>query len=129
VTPEDTVLEADAAFVALPLFDGELGIAPLHSPLIGRLAYGEMRVTDGERVTRRFYVDGGFVQVVDNRVLVLTVRAIAADTIDAAEAANRLSDAYRQAAHGEDAMAVRQQHIDQARAQVRVARRAAALSQ
>ena len=41
VTPESMVLDQAADFVALPLFDGELGIAPLHTPLIGRLGFGE----------------------------------------------------------------------------------------
>ena len=63
VTPEATVLDETAEFVALPLFDGEIGIAPLHSPMIGRLGYGEMRVRNDGR-THRYYVDGGFVQVV-----------------------------------------------------------------
>ncbi len=44
VTPEQTVLDEPADFVALPLFDGEIGIAPGHSPMIGRLGYGEMRI-------------------------------------------------------------------------------------
>ncbi|HEY1067766.1 MAG TPA: F0F1 ATP synthase subunit epsilon, partial [Pirellulales bacterium] len=47
VTPETTLLEADCEFVVLPLADGELGIAPLHAPLIGALGYGEMRLTTG----------------------------------------------------------------------------------
>ena len=47
VTPETTLLETSAQFVALPLYDGELGVAPGHSPFIGRLGYGELRVTDG----------------------------------------------------------------------------------
>ena len=51
-----------ADFVALPLYDGEIGIAPGHSPLIGRLGYGEMRIKPGGRRSR-YYVDGGFVQV------------------------------------------------------------------
>ena len=38
ITPEKTILETTARFVALPLFDGEIGIAPRHRPLIGRLA-------------------------------------------------------------------------------------------
>ena len=40
VTPETTVLDTSAFFVALPLFDGEIGIAPAHSPMIGRLIEG-----------------------------------------------------------------------------------------
>ena len=59
VTPEATVLETSAKFVALPLSDGEMGIAPAHSPFIGRLGYGELRV-EGSGPTKRYYVDGGF---------------------------------------------------------------------
>ena len=52
---------------------------PGHSPLIGRLGYGEMRIRRGSD-TERFYVDGGFVQVADNVVSVLTNRAVPART-------------------------------------------------
>ena len=41
---------------------------PGHTPLIGRLGYGEMRIRHGKQ-TERFYVDGGFVQVVEQRRL------------------------------------------------------------
>ena len=78
VTPEATVLDTSADFVALPLFDGEFGIAPQHSPMIGRLGYGELRIRRRADVDR-YYVDGGFVQVADNVVSVLTNRAIPAD--------------------------------------------------
>jgi F0F1-type ATP synthase epsilon subunit len=74
VTPEQTALEQKCDFVALPLYDGEIGIAPGRSPLIGRLGYGEMRIKTGG-VTTTYYVDGGFVQVDDNIVSVLTNRA------------------------------------------------------
>ncbi|HEY2840797.1 MAG TPA: F0F1 ATP synthase subunit epsilon, partial [Pirellulales bacterium] len=62
VTPEATIRETHAEFVVLPLYDGEIGIAPGHSAMIGRLGFGEMRVTEGNQ-TDRYYVDGGFVQV------------------------------------------------------------------
>lgn len=126
VTPEETLLETEATFVALPLFDGESGIAPLHSPMIGRLGYGEMRVTDRQGATRRFYVDGGFVQVVENRLAVLTGRAMPAEAVDAEEAAERLAAARSRTAHGDEEIAARQKLVDQARAQLRVARHAGA---
>ena len=92
VTPEQTALETKAEFVALPLFDGEIGIAPGHSPMIGRLGYGEMRITEGGHV-HRFYVDGGFVEVVGNVVSVLTNRALPAEDLDADVAARQLASA------------------------------------
>ena len=85
VTPEATVLDELVDFVALPLFDGEIGIAPGRSPLIGRLGYGELRLVAGGQ-TRRFYIDAGFVQVANNEVSVLTNRAVPAASIDPAVA-------------------------------------------
>ena len=52
VTPEATALEAKADFVALPLYDGEIGSAGGHSPMIGRLGFGEMRLRTGGKVER-----------------------------------------------------------------------------
>jgi F-type H+-transporting ATPase subunit epsilon len=120
VTPEETVLEAEADFVVVPLFDGELGIAPGHSPLIGRLGYGEMRLRVGGH-THRYYVDGGFVQVAANVVSVLTNRAIPAEKIDAHVVAEQLDHARNSRNHGEEAIAARERLVAQYRAQLRVA--------
>lgn len=122
VTPEASVLETEASFVALPLFDGELGVAPKHSPLIGRLGYGEMRITrDSEKL--RYYVDGGFVQVAGNTVSVLTNRALPAETLDEASATKQLTEALGLRAAGDEELAIRDRRISQARGQLRVARK------
>ncbi len=81
VTPERVVLEATVDFVAVPMFDGELGILADRSPLTGRLGYGEMRATQGG-TTQRFYVEGGFVQVRSNVVSVITPKAVSVGNID-----------------------------------------------
>lgn len=53
VTPEKTALDQLANFVVVPLFDGEFGVGPGHSPMIGRLGYGELRIraANGNRRT------------------------------------------------------------------------------
>ena len=75
VTPEKAVLDEVADFVVVPMFDGELGVALDRLPLIGRLGFGELRITQGNQ-TKHFYVDGGFVQVRANVVTVLTSKAM-----------------------------------------------------
>lgn len=122
VTPEATVREGSAQFVAVPLFDGELGIAPLHSPMIGRLGYGELRILDGGK-TERLYVDGGFVQVTGNTVYILTNRAIPADKLDRNSAEEQLKSARTKPANTAELLAVRERQISQARAQLRVVAR------
>jgi F-type H+-transporting ATPase subunit epsilon len=123
VTPEHTALEEETDFVALPLYDGEIGIAPNHSPLIGRLGYGEMRLRLKDK-TARYYIDGGFVQVADNVVSVLTNRAVAAGRIDAAAAESQLAEASKKPVSTQELQDLRDRAVAQARAQVRVARRA-----
>jgi len=123
VTPEQTALETKAEFVALPLFDGEIGIAPNHSPLIGRLGPGEMRIKTGGQ-TQVYYVDGGFVQVADNVVAVLTSRAVPAARLDPAAAEASLKVALNKPANTPELMEIRDRQIAQARAQIRTARRA-----
>ena len=125
VTPEATVIDTPAEFVALPLYDGEAGVAPGRSPLIGRLGYGELRIRRAGGEVLRMYVDGGFAQVEGNVVSVLTNRAVPASSIDALAAEAQLHAAIESRAHGEQELAIRNRQIAQARGQLRVARRTA----
>lgn len=92
VTPERTVVDEVADFIAVPLFDGELGVLPGRAPLIGRLGFGELR-TQAAGKTHRYYVDGGFVQVRDSAVTVLTPRALKVEDINVAQVQRQLDDA------------------------------------
>ena len=95
VTPEQVLLNEAVDFVALPMYDGELGVLPGRAALIGRLGPGELRVRDGEHA-RRFFVDGGFAQVRGDVVTVLTPRALKAEDIDTAAASACLDAAHGQ---------------------------------
>ena len=120
VTPEKAVLDEPADFVVVPLFDGELGIAHDRQPLIGRLGFGELRITQGTQ-TKNYYVDGGFVQVRDNVVTVLTSKAIPAKDIKVADAQAVLnSTKVETTAEGREAQTKAQQR---ARVQLRVAQK------
>jgi F-type H+-transporting ATPase subunit epsilon len=122
VTPEKTVVSADVFFVALPLFDGELGVAPGHTPMIGRLGCGELRLDTGEGI-ERYYVEGGFVEVADNKISLLTSRAVPAAQLDEMSAREALEAARQRPAHSPELMAIRDRVVTQARAQILVARR------
>ena len=123
VTPERTVLDATVDFVAVPMYDGELGVLPGRAPLIGRLGPGELRTRRGNEV-KRLFVDGGFAQVRGNVVTVLTPRAIEADKIDT-QAASQALQASRGPTANSDAQLRMQQR---ARAQLQIARRGHASS-
>lgn len=74
ISPERTVFDGEADSVVAPAWDGELGILRGHAPLMALLGTGELRVRRGND-TEHFRVSGGFLQVVDNVVTVLSERA------------------------------------------------------
>lgn len=106
----------------MSLYDGEIGIAPGHTPMIGRLGYGEMRIQQGDR-TIRYYVEGGFVEMLDNVVSVLTNRAILTEELDADIAEEQLQVALARPANTPELMEIRNRAIAMSRAQLRIAGR------
>jgi len=122
VTPERAILECDAEFAAFPAHDGEIGILPQRSALLCRLGIGILRVrtTDG---TRRFFIDGGFGQMVDNKLTLLTEQAQGEDEIERDAALAALAEAKRLSTEGEgnDLHAVRRAAIERAQAQLKLA--------
>jgi F-type H+-transporting ATPase subunit epsilon len=121
VTPEKALLDELVDFVALPLYDGELGVLPGRTPLIGRLGYGELR-TNKSDVVDRYFVDGGFVQVRENVVTVLTQRAIPVGRLDPAATARELEAVESRRATSEHDAAEREKAMARARGMLRVAR-------
>lgn len=77
ISPETTVFEGEAEGVVIPGWDGEIGILRGHAPLMAILGSGEVRITAGGSV-HRFQVEGGFAQVVDNVVTVLSEKTTGA---------------------------------------------------
>ena len=74
ISPERKVFEGPAKFLVVPAFDGELGVLPGHAPLMALLGQGTLKIVT-ETGTRRFDVSGGFVQVKDDVVSVLSEEA------------------------------------------------------
>jgi F-type H+-transporting ATPase subunit epsilon len=74
ISPERTLFDGEATQVVAPAYDGEVGILTDHAPMMALRGRGTLRVTasGGER---RFTVEGGFLQVVDNQVRIVTERA------------------------------------------------------
>ncbi len=125
VTPEKTVLETEATFVALPLYDGELGISEKHTPLIGRVGAGQLRAELGnaEKTSVSYYVEGGFVEVLDDTVTLLTSRAIPTDQLDADAASEQLIETLKRPATTEDALNAREKESQYLRNLIRLAKR------
>lgn len=124
VTPERPIIDEPVDFIALPLGDGEVGILPGRQPLIGRLGYGELRIKTGD-VVRRYFVDGGFVQVRDNTVTVLTSRAVPVAQLDLEAATREFELAVSREAVNPADRAQKDRALDRARTLRRLAARKA----
>lgn len=120
VTPERTLLNETADAAVVPLFDGEKGVLPGHARTIGRLGFGELRFQSGGSTTR-YYIDGGFVQIANNEVNILTGRAVPASDIDRAEVERQLAESEKMQPENREQAANKARFIEQARAQLRVA--------
>ncbi len=120
VTPEKTLLDAIVDFVAIPLDDGELGVLPGRTPLLGRLGIGELRTRTGTTVVR-YLVDGGFAQIRDDVVTILTTNAVASTKIDAGAAAKELEAAVARKGVTEVEVAEKDRAVRRARQKIRVA--------
>jgi F-type H+-transporting ATPase subunit epsilon len=120
VTPERAVLETAASYVIVPAHDGEIGFLRDHAPLLIKLDVGVLRATTLDGV-RELYVDGGFAEMIDNRLTVLTEDARATDGFDAAAAQLALDDAMLLPATDAEALAKRERALRRARVQRRLA--------
>ena len=71
ISPEAMLYEGDSQSVVATAYDGEVGILTNHAPMVTLLGTGTVRIGDGPSFT----VSGGFLQVVDNQVRVVTEKA------------------------------------------------------
>lgn len=72
ISPEAVLFEGTTDSVVAPAFDGELGILTGHAPMMTLLGKGTLRIGGSQR---SYAIEGGFLQVVDNQVRVVTERA------------------------------------------------------
>ncbi len=122
VSAEEQIFSGEAEFVALPGEAGELGIYPMHTPLITRIRPGAVRIKVAGQTHEEFvFVAGGILEVQPNGVTVLADTAIRGADLDEAKAAEAKKLA-------EDALANHDSKIDFAKAQAELAEAIAQLA-
>jgi F-type H+-transporting ATPase subunit epsilon len=115
ITAERVVYsDTEIDIVVAPGVMGELGVLPSHAPFMTALAPGELRLRKGGEETR-MVVTGGFLEVRDNKVVVLAEAAERAEEIDLA----RAEEARRRA---EERLASRAAAVDLARVEAALRR-------
>jgi F-type H+-transporting ATPase subunit epsilon len=124
VTPAGTVYSDDVELVTLPAVAGQMGVYPLHVPLITHMVPGEMIVRKDGR--DEFIATGeGVIEVTADRVAILTDLAVPADRIDEAKAeeARQRAEARLQERLSDEEIAAVNASLARALVQLRVTRR------
>lgn len=115
-TPEGSVFSGNAAKVTrLPGTKGPMGVLPRHAPLMSSLEVGNTAVVDAAGTQWDFVTGEGFVEIVDDHVLILVDSAEDVSEIDTSRAEESLRRAKDRLAHPSEA-------IDRARAQAALER-------
>ena len=121
VTPEQAVFEGPARFVALPAWDGEIGIMRHRAPLLVKLGVGRLRIDTSDQQLV-FLIDGGFAEMVDNRLTVLTEDARRPEDL-AEETGRSLLDEAKSMTGGSDAEVAARERVERkARLEMRMAK-------
>jgi F-type H+-transporting ATPase subunit epsilon len=85
VTAEHTVFDGEVDFVLAPGSEGVLGILPKHAPLLSALKPGELHYRKGNDETA-LAIGGGFIEILNNKVIVLADSAERSEEIDLSRA-------------------------------------------
>ena len=124
VTPEGRSFSDDVDMVVVPGAEGEFGVLPQHMPLMTQIKPGELQIKKGDREFV-LAVGEGFVEVVGDRVSILTDMAVNSDQIDEAKAeeARKRAEAALHSKLSDAEVATVTAALERSLAQLRVKRR------
>jgi F-type H+-transporting ATPase subunit epsilon len=117
ITPERVAIDTTVDSVVFPAIDGLMGVLPRHAAMIAALDAGALTYRSGGR-EEVLFVAGGFAEVRDNTVRLVTQAGELASDIDeerAREAEHRARERLDEARHGKS-------HVDQLRAEAALRR-------
>ncbi len=98
VTPTAQLLDHEAKYASVPLWDGMMGILPGRAPIVARLGAGELQldIPDDKHANaahRSYFVAGGFMQMSADTLTILAEQAIPAEQLSESEAQAELAEA------------------------------------
>jgi F-type H+-transporting ATPase subunit epsilon len=93
VSPERVLASVAADMVVVPGEEGDFGVLANHAPLLSLLRPGLIEIYDGNAVSRRIFVEGGFAEVNPSGLIVLAEAASPLDELSLDEARSLLRNA------------------------------------
>ena len=102
LTPDGEVFNDEVEMVSTRTAVGSIGILAHHEPLLGMLDPTELRLYRSESDVVHFAQAEGYVQIADNRALILVEEAHPLEELDTSTLRDRLQDAERRLESAED---------------------------
>jgi F-type H+-transporting ATPase subunit epsilon len=105
LTPEGEVFNDEVEMISTRTATGSIGILANHTPLLAMLDPAELRLYRSESEIVRFAQGEGYLQVAENRALILVEEAQPPEQLDAADLREKLAaaeDAYAKAQDGSE---------------------------
>jgi len=93
VSPERLLLSRAVDMVVLPASEGDMGVLEGHTPMIVMLRGGTVDLYEGDHITDRLFVSGGFAEVTAERCTVLANQAVPLGEVNRGDAEQRLNEA------------------------------------
>jgi F-type H+-transporting ATPase subunit epsilon len=93
VSPEKLLLSDAYEMVVVPGSEGDFAIMAGHTPITSSLRPGVIAIYEGDVEKDRIFVNGGFVQVADDKMTVLAEEAIYVADLDRSDLEQRVQDA------------------------------------
>ena len=75
ITPDKKIYSGDVDAVKLPGAEGSFGILKGHAPIIATLKKGIVKITDSKKRVENIEINGGVVEVLNNKIIVLAENA------------------------------------------------------
>ncbi|MHC4447899.1 MAG: ATP synthase F1 subunit epsilon [Planctomycetota bacterium] len=126
VTPTETVFDDHVTYASFPAWDGQHGVMVGQSPLLTKLGYGSLRLDFTEGGSRWYLIEGGFAEIKDNRLNLLTEQATPAEQLSLKEAEAELAEAQARVTQSAEDRAKVERDQQRALAKAAVARAASA---
>ncbi len=71
LTPEKKIFSGEVYGVQLPGIDGSFEVLEKHAPLVSALKAGKLKILKDRNETAHYTIQGGFVEVLNNKTTVL----------------------------------------------------------
>ncbi len=95
VSPERLLVSQPVDMVVVPGGEGDFGVLPGHAPLISTVRAGVIEIYEGNVVSDRIFVAGGFAEVTQERCTVLAEQAMRVAEIDQGTVERQLREAHQ----------------------------------